>query len=194
MNRVRGGKYRGPIRIIIGLILGLYLYIFAPESSFIIKNFPGFFSILCLSIPLIMYIIGESWGWGKWIGGIIDKGAHPDYNDPEGTENGIHWITEPIFPQEKNYYNYCLFALMLRGIWWWFPIFIPFVIFNAMEGSIAGTSIILLGLTFPLSFVIARIVYEKFKLKGGGDFIWEIGEFIYGGFQGLFISTVLLFS
>jgi hypothetical protein len=208
LNRLRGGdKKLGFIELddvatfAAGLVPCALLFFFSPMFTFELS----WKLLLCL-IPLGGYIMGESWGWGKWIGGIIGQGKHTEYDKKQGDENGIHWITSQIVDQRDDYLKYCRIALGLRGIWWWLPVILPMFIMGAFGGWFFGAikliiATILFGIGFPLSVDVARIAFLKIKDKdelgftdgvGDGNFVWEWAEWIYGGIHGLLLALLII--
>jgi len=151
--------------------------------------------LLCF-IPLGGYLMGESWGWGEWIGGIIDHGANPQLTNKQGFENGIHWIANQVFDEEKRYLNYCRFALFLRGIWWWLPALLSLLVFGAMGVWYWAIikfiiAMVVIGMGFPLSVEISRW-WNLRKDKYDGNVVWAEAEALYGGLHGLVIALMLI--
>lgn len=184
------------------------------------------------SIPICMllYKIGESFGWGKWIGSILTN--RPQYNQDEGKTvvdipqknivwkikipwtniilrilsfttpkihfiiwDGIHHIANFFIPERKNFYDYSLLALAIRGIYWWGPILIYAMIILPLNSLLGLLYIGFLGLLFPISELLAMQWDWKIKpfihssnMPGRS---WERAEIIYGVFQGLVFSLLL---
>lgn len=199
LNRVRGSDLKAGwlelddvATFAAGLVPCLLLFFFSP--MFVL--WPLSWKLLLCLLPLGGYIMGESWGWGEWIGGIIDHGANPQLENKQGFENGIHWAANQVFDEETNYLNYCRFALLLRGIWWWLPALLPLLIFGAMGGWFLGTIKFIAGMAaigagFPLSVEVSRW-WNLRKEKYDGNVVWAEAETIYGGLHGLIISLTLL--
>lgn len=93
----------------------------------------GILIFLCTLNPtagilgIIAYVLGESFGWGKWVGGII-KGycyaTEKDLKDKTGKSWGVHYIANFVFNEKKYFQEYCYLALILRGLVYWIPLFL----------------------------------------------------------------------
>ena len=205
LNRARGsaaGLFDNIATYVAGLVPAALLLYFSPMFAV----WPLKWNLLLCLIPFAGYVGGESWGWGKWIGGIIGAGKHTEYDKDQGDENGIHWITSKIVDQRDDYLKYCRIALGLRGIWWWLPVLLPMFIMGAFGGWVIGAikmivATILFGVGFPVSFDVARRAFLKIKKKeelgftdgvGDGNFVWEWGEWIYGAIHGLLLALLVI--
>lgn len=176
-NRVRGTTGKGGI---IGGVLTAGILFFLTSNS------------IASILAGIFYIIGESWGWGKWLITVPhwgDSSWQKTFNETllsrdDGKNNGIHFIADAVFPQEKKFASYAKFALILRGLWWWVPIFITLYAFSltSIIGVLVGS--LLVSIPFPFLY---RFAYDKLDT----DF-WPWGEYLYGFFQGLALMIVLL--
>jgi len=183
LNRARGGGIKGSAPFI-GMALGWIV-------AMVFNNpYVGF-------AVATGYILGESFGWGEWVGTLSAKPEQVVTNSEEGKNNGIMWIASKIVPM-TNWYRYCQVALSIRGFYWWLPTLAPlyFVGFNPYAIAIA---VVLLGLAFPLACWIGYNTAPKFTLSykylqmGGG---WEHQEVWYGVLQdiiliGLVVSYVM---
>ena len=132
-------------------------------------------------LTAVLYLLGQSCGWGWWIGPIV--GAAPSKKPVEGFRELIsHIIAKKIFPNNSLWY--CRIALVLIGLWWWLPVLICFRIC-----WMTLVSLIICGVGFPLAFKIAnRIPKINVPMLSGS---WEKGEVIYGAFQGLAIHLLI---
>lgn len=148
---------------------------------------------------LALYLLGESYGWGKWVGTL----CHPEgfklekfLEDKDGFSFPyIHYLTNPFFKQE-NYFKYSTLALIWRGFFWWAPIYMlaGFMILGTsgiIYGLIPG---VLLGLAFPLAcYISTKIRFDfkiwKYECHGYG---WETQEVIYGIFQSIFSIALIV--
>lgn len=160
---------------------------------------------------LILYLVGESKGWGEWVGALTRyEGYNPDwlelqYKDNEGkTFPYIHQITEFFVPEripfasyETNivqYLKYAKTALTLRGIYWWMPIYLLMAYYDLTTWWLAILSSIILGVLFP----VACIIGSKLDYNGKIGVVnysrgWENQELVYGLFQGIvFWSLVFI--
>ena len=179
LNRLRGTQ--GLWSKIIGLLLALIVQI-----SF---NNP----YISVAVGL-GYIIGESFGWGVWVGSIAERAdGYSLYlnGEQEGSNNGIHLIASHIIePTQETWLNYCRLALSIRGFYWWLPTLAP-LYFIGFSLPVLALMIGLLSIGFPIACELGyyfrdKISFEKFGLsyKGG----WEIQE----GFYGLMQDIVLI--
>ena len=139
-----------------------------------------------------LYILGESYAWGKWVGYITaDPGeiAGIEYDSDDGRSFPfIHFIANFIINQKVNYTAYCYTALGIRGIFWWLPVYtiLGYFVGETLVGVITGLGI---GLLFPIAAWLGgrvltfKFEYPRLKLfcRGG----WERQELVYGLFQGL---------
>ena len=177
LNRLRGTE--GLWSKIIGLLLALATLI-AFHNTYV-----------ALAVGL-GYIIGESFGWGEWIGTLTGDRNFKQLNE-EGKNNGIQWLASKVVSPTKDWLNYCRVALSIRGFYWWLPTLAPlyFVGFNPLVllGCIAFLSV-----GFPLACEIGyllrdKIIFHKygFSVEGG----WEIQEVFYGLFQDLVLITLI---
>ena len=143
---------------------------------------------LALSVG-ILYVIGESFGWGDWVGAVSERNylSMPQpYN--EGKNNGIQWLASKIIDPSKNWLNHCRLALLIRGLYWWVCL-LPLVFF--IEWCFVLLTIALLSLAFPLACEIGYHTYKlwNFKYMTGG---WEHSEVFYGLFQDLILIFLLI--
>lgn len=204
LNRWRGtgtifsiSKFRVIGNIIYALYLGLmvgflsyFLNITIFEFSCVVSSLIIWFSTIAL------YIFGESFAWGKWIGHITDydKLHKPDYDNDDGRSFPyIHYIANAIVNQEKNYTRYCEVALFLRGLVWWSPLYVMFYLLGFISGLETVIISILLGLGFP----IAGYIGNRIKIEYKSRFLnlsrgWENQEVVYGVFQGVALWYVIL--
>ena len=178
LNRLRGTE--GLWSKIIGLLLALVVQI-AFNNPYV-------------SIAVgLGYIIGESFGWGEWIGTLTGYRNFKQLNE-EGKNNGIQWLASKVIDPSKDWINYCRVALTIRGFYWWLPTLAPlyFVGFNPL--LLLGC-ITFLSVGFPIACEIgyrtAKLFsFEKygFSVRGG----WEHQEVWYGLFQDVVIFILLL--
>lgn len=166
---------------------------------FLIGLFSIFINIWAAVAVGVLYVLGESMGWGKWIGGIMHQNTGPatpeELADLEGRDNGIHFIANTIISETKNYYDYCIIALSLRGFYWFGLMFLPLVIGGFLSFPLYLVFSILLGIAFPISIELGRWSKDKFTIdtkyfKVMGH--WEHSEIWYGLFQDIVLITILL--
>ena len=145
-----------------------------------------------------LYMLGESMGWGKWVGSLCDPEStitlESRYIDDEGTRFPfIHKTANTIVKERENYLGYCQVALAIRGLYWWLPL----LTFMAMVGitsywlAILGS--ILLGIGFPLAcYIGSKLDYNGKFWKINYSKGWENQELVYGLFQGIVLWAVVL--
>ena len=179
LNRLRGTQ--GLWSKIIGLFLALVVQI----------SFCNTYVSIAVGLG---YIIGESFGWGLWVGSLaVHREATPNKTEDEGANNGIQWLSRKLVPNYlENWLTYCRVAMTIRGFYWAMPTLAPlyFVGFNpyVLLGCISFLSI-----GFPLAYDLGyylrdKISFEKFGLSFSGG--WELGEAIVGIEQDLVIITL----
>lgn len=182
LNRLRGTY--GWMAKITAIILGL-VFAFVTDNGWI-----------GLSMA-VLYIFGESMGWGKWMGGIMDNQdiATPRHlSIKEGTSNGIDWITRLFFDEVTDYNSFCRFALTLRGIWWWFPTLLPLAVMSYISIHDFLITVLILGIGFPISVIIGNYTEKKFSYTHknlGMSGAWEQSEVWYGFIQDLVLLYII---
>lgn len=176
LNRLRGTN--GVWSKVIGLLLALVVQIA--------------FGNPYVSIAVgLGYIIGDSFGWGEWVGTLSSNREQIQKNE-EGKNNGIQWLASKVIDPTKDWINYCRVALTIRGFYWWLPTLAPlyFVGFNPL---VLLGCILFLSFCFPISCEIGYrtsklFSFEKygFSVRGG----WEHQEVWYGLMQDLVLITL----
>ena len=176
LNRLRGTQ--GLWSKIIGLLIALVVQI-AFNNPYV-------------SVAVgLGYIIGESFGWGLWVGTLsVQRENATNKTEDEGSNNGIQWIARKLIPNYlDNWLNYCRVALTIRGLYWWLPTLAPlyFVGFNPL---ILIGCILFLSVGFPVACELGyyfrdKLHFEKYGLSYAGG--WELQEGFYGLMQDLVI-------
>ncbi|MBR8464711.1 hypothetical protein KDD93_09100 [Campylobacter sp. faydin G-24] len=106
LNRIRGEySYFAKINAVL-----IALLIFAFYENFIVA--------ICCGLG---YLVGESKGWGVWVGALV---SHSSYKD-ESENKFIEQIACKFFNPQTHWLNYCRVCLFIRGLVWWLPVFIP---------------------------------------------------------------------
>ena len=171
LNRLRGTN--GVWSKAIGLFLALLVQI----------AFDNVYVTLAVGLG---YIIGESFGWGEWVGTLSSNREQIQKNE-EGKNNGIQWLASKVIDPTKDWINYCRVALTIRGFYWWLPTLAP-LYFVGFGAELLLAMILLLSIGFPIACEIGyrlkdTINFEAYGLsfKGG----WEIQEGAYGIMQDL---------
>ena len=189
LNRWRGTGdifYISKFAITGSMIYAFYMFILV---SFLSNPIYGF-------IATILFLVGESFAWGKWVGYLI----YPENYDKEQFENNKAGSNFPFVHQTANYsinqskpYYYSVLALSIRGLYWWLPLYLLFAyigLINYFEAIIIG---MLLGIGFPIACILSRKFTFRFKYK----YLectdnWHRQELIYGFFQGLGVMYIIL--
>lgn len=178
LNRLRGTW--AIMAKVNGLILGIGLYLLTGN-------------VIAGIALAIAYVAGESMGWGKWIGGVIDgnkTATEAELADEEGRNNGIHWLANKIAPETEDYAKYCFVALAIRGVYWWLPVMLVLVYFGVIVYGLGIALAGLLGIAFPLSVVIANKTSKWFSVKFMND-SWGQAEVWYGIAQDIALVIVV---
>lgn len=180
LNRLRGTQ--GLWSKIIGLLLALVVQI-AFNNPYV-----------AIAVGL-GYIIGESFGWGLWVGSIAGRGdCYSLYlkGEREGANNGIHWLASHIVePTKETWLNYCRVAMVIRGFYWYVPTLIPLYFVGVNPYLLLGL-IVFLSFGFMLSYELAYYLAPKLNIKWL-DFNsgWTLGEGIVGLTQDIAILVLI---
>ena len=161
-------------------------------------------------LAIAVYIAGEAKGWGEWIGALTkynladEKWLEKQYQDDEGKKFPfIHQIsnffineqsTNTLFEDRlKQYFRYTTLALILRGIYWWLPVYLVMAYFGVISYVEALTIGISLGLSFPIACKVGKLwnFNKKFGILSFSRG-WENQEIVYGLFQGLGMMYIIL--
>ena len=161
----------------------------------------------------IAYLIGESKGWGEWVGSLTRHEPWDDYmlqhcyNDDEGkTFPFIYQITNFFIKEKidgtfeeqcKQYRKHATLALMLRGMYWWLPMYLIIAAFGVISWYMAVIAGVGLGLMFPVAAELGRRwkferVYDLKFIKLSFSQGWENQEVVYGAMQGVVLWSVVL--
>lgn len=149
---------------------------------------------------LVAYVLGESFGWGKWLAAIpfwndksftqemYNSGQVKASNIPlierkDGKNNGIHLIANLISKETEDFRSYSWWALVIRGIFWWGPVLAALTATGAIHFVSAILGTIVLGFAFPILY--------QFSYKMFTEEYWGRGEMMYGFVQGLILSIAL---
>jgi hypothetical protein len=119
---------------------------------------------------LVAYLVGESKGWGEWVGSLsrvepwTEKHLAEDYADDEGKKFPfIHQIANSVCKEQiegsfekraKQYRKYATLALMLRGMYWWLPVYLVMAAFGVISWYAAVIAGVGLGLMLDLLGVL----------------------------------------
>lgn len=143
------------------------------------------------------YIIGESFGWGEWVGNLsVHRKETTATLEDEGKNNGIQWLASKIVPNyTTNYINYCRVALTIRGFYWWLPTLAP-LYFVGLSWVAIAVAVAVLSVGFPVACEVGYRLRDKIKFHRYGLSIaggWEIQEAVYGLIQdAVFVGIILV--
>lgn len=175
LNRLRGTY--GLFAKVNGVVLGLLFYL----------AFGNPYVSLAVAIG---YVLGESFGWGEWVGNLsVHRKETTDTLEDEGANNGIQYIATRLVPNwSVAYLKYCRVALVLRGLYWWTPTLIALCFIT--NPFLVISCVIVLALSFTLACELGYITSKlwNFKYMSGG---WEHQEVWYGLFQDLVILSLI---
>ena len=176
-NRLRGTY--GWFAKVNGVVLGLLVYLV--------------FGNLYVSLAVaIGYVLGESFGWGEWVGNLsVHRKETTDTLEDEGKNNGIQYVAIRLVPNwSVAYLKYCRVALVLRGLYWWTPTLIALCFI--VNPLLVVSCMVVLAICFPLACELGYITSKlwNFKYMDGG---WEHSEVWYGLFQDLVIFSLIFF-
>lgn len=144
----------------------------------------------------VLFIAGESYAWGKWIGFLVDyENKHePEYDSKVGKGFPyIHYIANYIVDERIDYKRYCQVALAIRGLVWWLPLYLLF----AFIGFISYVEAMLLGIAVGVGFPVAAYVGRNWDYNNKIGVLefkrgWENQEIVYGAIQGLCLWYVIM--
>ncbi len=95
------------------------------NTVYVFENSQFFSSSIFALLGAILYIAGESYSFGKWVGYLVSNNGAIELDNKAGTKFPfIHQTANFFISQEKNYKRYCQLALSIRGLYWWTPIMI----------------------------------------------------------------------
>lgn len=151
INRIRGGwfdlgAFNKPINhILFGLTFG-----------------HSIFQVIILACSMWL---GTCFGWGSYIGGLINKKVEP---------RGDSKILDYLFLRSTNHpILRNALALNFRGLLWSFCLSVGFYLsYNKIFCGIAFSGL-LMGFIYAMSCQIG----EKLSFRGAG---WQVGEFLFG--------------
>lgn len=151
---------------------------------------------------LVAYLVGESKGWGEWVGALTrwetkdEEWLQQQYKDNEGVGFPyIHQIANTIAKERiegtleeklKQYHKYATLALTLRGVFWWGLVYGVMAVFGIISGITAVVATVLLGVGFPIACELGKRwnFNKKFGILSFSRG-WENQEVIYGLMQGI---------
>ena len=194
----------------------------AVEIKFVGNHLYGLWVALVLGVAtmnawlglavLVAYLVGESKGWGEWVGSLTRTEPWDEelialvYRDDEGKtfpficQIANFFIKEKIdgtFEEQcKQYRKHATLALMLRGFYWWLPVYMVLSAFGVIGWQVALACAVGLGIAFPLAAEIGRRIkferiYDLKFIKLSFSPGWENQEIVYGAIQGIVMWYVV---
>ena len=161
---------------------------------------------------LVAYLVGESKGWGEWVGSLTrwepwDRELiELVYKDEEGkTFPFIYQIANSMVKEKiegsldeqcRQYRKHATLAIVLRGMYWWLPVYMVMAAFGVISWYVAVIAGVVLGLAFPLACELGKRwkferVYDLKFIKLSFSRGWENQEIVYGAMQGLVLWLVV---
>lgn len=207
LNRLRGTGLMFTININGNILYSLYFFILVSLLSWVF-NYHWEWSFLAL----VLYLIGESFAWGKWVGYLTSDKENPEkqYDNDDGLSFPYtHFIANFFIDQTKHYYAYCVLALSIRGIIWWLPFYILLgwlfnqTLISVIIGVIVGSLFCLAAiLSKKFSFTFEYDLKDFFKDKIGlhNSIVyecknnWEREEILYGIIHELGLWSLIVIS
>lgn len=145
-------------------------------------------------LTIVLFLIGESFAWGKWVGFLVSDNGEKEYSNDNGQNFPyIHQIANYFFKEKENYLIYCRFALALRGFIWWTPILSLLYCIDLISWYMFIINSIFLSFGFPFACELSK--YWKLEYQSRYLSIqtnWEKQEVIYGVIQFLCITLSIL--
>lgn len=148
-------------------------------------------------LSLGLFLLGESFGWGKWVGALCYPETKTDlqkeYEDKEGYNFPfIHYIANFIIKEKENFFKYCNLALGIRGMIWALCLYLALVVFNYISILELFILCLIYGIGFPFACYLSRKKSFNYKSK----FIsivgkWETQE-VYYGFIHFFCNAYII--
>lgn len=166
------------------------------DTVYIFENSQLFSSFVFAFLGAGLYIAGESFAWGKWVGHLTHyqgEGKHDYTNDDGRSFPYIHYIAQFIVKQEVNYTRYCEVALAIRGLFWWLPLMVMLWLIGLVQVYALIVGLIVLSIGFPIAAYIGNMIHIEFKSRylnmSRG---WENQELVYGLFHWMVLTLAIL--
>lgn len=175
LNRLRGKFGAGGIVVGVAVVAVVFVITLQPELA---------------AACGVLYIAGESVGWGRWIKIIgrshdgVTQFQYMDHHREKNRGKFIHNIANKIAKESKDYVSYGWAALMIRAAIWFPPILILLAAWGVADpvAAIAGSVVCIV--TFPIAYSVARQIEKKNY--------WGRGEIIYGAVQGAALALAFI--
>ena len=129
-----------------------------------------------------MFLMGESFSWGKWVGYLTSENGEVEYDNKTGRSFPyIHYIANGIVDQEMNYRLYCQVALAIRGLVWWLPVLAVLGVAGVFPWWLVLVNGVVAGIGFPVACEIGKrwqyTLQSRWLNMSPG---WENQEVVYG--------------
>ena len=158
---------------------------------------------------LAAYLVGESKGWGEWVGALTrweskdEKWLEKQYKDNEGVGFPyVHQIANFVIKEQvegtleeklKQYNKYARLALTLRGMYWWSLVYGVMFYFGLINLYEYAAIVAILGIGFPIACELGKMITSNGKIwKIEWSQGWENQELVYGLMQGMCLWYVIL--
>ena len=148
-------------------------------------------------LAIILFLIGESFAFGKWVGFLVSENGEKEYSNTNGQNFPfIHYIANFFIKEKEDYLNYCRLALSIRGFIWWTPILILLGFIDLLSWYQVAINSIILAVGFPIGCELSKLLDFEYK----SNFIsivgnWEKQEIFYGFIQFICITfSIFLFA
>ncbi len=222
LNRLRGTgviKYFGTIRVDEIKLWKITVPKIEVEVKLVWNHVYGLylalvFGLLAMNVwaglaVLVAYLVGESKGWGEWIGALTrweskdEKWLEKQYKDNEGVGFPyVHQIANCVIKEQvegtleeklKQYNKYARLALTLRGMYWWSLVYGVIAWFGLINLYEYAAIVAILGIGFPIACEIGKMITSNGKIwKIEWSQGWENQELVYGLMQGMCLWYVIL--
>lgn len=158
----------------------------------------GFLSTYYYGIlAVVLFLIGESFAWGKWVGYLVsDNGEKEYWNDNGKNFPFIHQIANNLVDELECYKSYCQVALAIRGFIWWTPLLVLLGYINLLSWYQVVANTIILSIGFPIACELSK----KWKFNYQSKYLmidtnWEKQEVIYGFIQFICLTfSIFIFA
>ncbi len=140
--------------------------------------------VFCLAM-----VLGENWGWTKWIVNIPFhknqewynlKWAYPKEVDSPGYEH----VLAALIDDKSHYKTYVITGMALRGLLWWAPVYAVFYYFG-LPLLMCVASALFLSVVFPM------VYWLGYRLSSLGFRYLQRSEVMYGAIYGVVLLYAL---
>lgn len=166
-------------------------------------------NVWCGLAVLVAYLVGESKGWGEWVGSLTrhepwdDRMLQGNYLDEEGKTFPFIYQISNFFIKEKidgtfkeqceQYRKHATLALTLRGMYWWGLVYGAIAWFGLINLYEYAAIVTILGIGFPIACEIGKMITSNGKIwKIEWSQGWENQELVYGLIQGMCLWYVII--